>query len=517
MNIRNKLTFVIIAIILLLSLFVRVYRLDSVPPSLMWDEVSVGYNAWTIAHYLKDEWGNTLPLAFKSFEEYKMPVHIYITSMFTAILGLNEISTRLPSALFGVGNIALLFYLVRLIYKNNLVALLAGFMLALSPFNIHFSRFNHEANFALFFLMLGLIFFMKGVEKGRWIIAAAFISFIVSAASYNAAKIVAPTLVFILLFLYANNILRRWKAFIFPLTLFVICLSVIFIHPGLSGKNRASQVPMVSLEQGIKNYTQYFSWNYLFEKGDRNPRLSMQSGGVFYPIEAAFLLVGLVSLLLSRQRFSYFILSWAFLAPIPGSLFGGTGEIPHSGRAMFMMGSWTLVSACGFFRLISILKNKKLQLAILTIGVILVSYFATLYLNGYFNNFSNRYAIDWQYGMKQIAVHLKKNPEYENVFITDTRSQPYIFLLYYLNTPLSDFRETVEYNTKEDRSSNLVARYGRYNFGNWNKIESQPLPSTLYILTPSEYDGLRHRALFQVKEKISYPNGTDAFYLVSLY
>src|SRR3989338_3950540 len=80
-----------------LSLLVNLYRISEVPPSLSWDEASVGYDAYAISIDGKDQWGEKFPLAFKSFEEYKYPFNIYSTSLFVSIFGLSEFSVRAQS------------------------------------------------------------------------------------------------------------------------------------------------------------------------------------------------------------------------------------------------------------------------------------------------------------------------------------------------------------------------------------------------------------------------------------
>src|SRR3990170_8844291 len=96
----HTLLFLIISIALLL----RVYGLSRYAPGISWDEAAVGYNAYTISHWFRDEWGKLLPITFKSFEDYKNPVHIYLTAPFVLTFGLNEFTTRIPSAIFGVLN-----------------------------------------------------------------------------------------------------------------------------------------------------------------------------------------------------------------------------------------------------------------------------------------------------------------------------------------------------------------------------------------------------------------------------
>ena len=49
-------------LILALAAFLRFYKIGQVPPSLNWDEVAIGYNAYSILKTGKDEWGVPFPL-----------------------------------------------------------------------------------------------------------------------------------------------------------------------------------------------------------------------------------------------------------------------------------------------------------------------------------------------------------------------------------------------------------------------------------------------------------------------
>ncbi len=63
--------------VLVTSFILRFYRVTEDPPSLNWDEVSIGYNAYSILKTGKDEWNQPFPVHFKSYGEYKLPVQIY--------------------------------------------------------------------------------------------------------------------------------------------------------------------------------------------------------------------------------------------------------------------------------------------------------------------------------------------------------------------------------------------------------------------------------------------------------
>jgi len=88
-------------LIFFLGFILRFWQLGVNPPSLDWDEASLGYNAYSLFTTGKDEYGNPWPLSIRSFNDYKPPLYTYLTILPVALTGLNEFSTRFISALFG--------------------------------------------------------------------------------------------------------------------------------------------------------------------------------------------------------------------------------------------------------------------------------------------------------------------------------------------------------------------------------------------------------------------------------
>lgn len=513
----KKLTLVILAVIFLLAAGLRFYKLGQVPPSLSWDETAVGYNAWTILYWAKDEWGRSMPLVFKSFEDYKHPVHIYLTVPTVAIFGPNEIGVRASSAFFGFLNVVLIFFLARKILKSDTFGLLAAFFLAISPYNIHFSRFNHELNFAVFFFMLGLYLILKGIQERNYYLILGFASLGLDLLTYHSAKAVVPSIFLLLIIIYFKDFLQAKKYFLWGLAAFSFFVSLLFIEPQLLGLARLGQTSAQgerTIQAIFKKYATHFSYSFLFEKGDPNPRLSPQTG-TFYKPDMVFLAVGLLYLLWGilkhGKREFIIILAWALVAPIPAAV---TSEVPHAARAMFMTGSWHLISALGAYTIINSLRNRYLKVlaGLLIVGVLGVS--LVRFLEYYFDGYAKRYAIEWQYGMKQIVEYVKKHPEYIAVFTTPERQQPYIFYLFYYPIPLPTYLGTVRYNNTISRPANTVDSFSDFHFV-WDPIESAPTPGVLYVVTPAQYTGLRYTLLFDTVYAVKYPNGTDAFFLVT--
>ena len=177
----------VFACVVFLAIFLRFYQLGVNPPSLDWDETSIGYNAYSILHTGKDEYGNRLPLSFRSFDDYKPPILIYLTVPSVAIFGLTELAVRLPAAVFGVIGVIAVYFLVKELLQSKSgkktitpevqqsIAFLALIFLAISPWHLQFSRAAFEGNIGLTFLLLALIFFLK---RGRRHITIFFFSFL---------------------------------------------------------------------------------------------------------------------------------------------------------------------------------------------------------------------------------------------------------------------------------------------------------------------------------------------------
>ena len=93
-------TKILLSVIILLAASLRFIALDKIPVSPYWDEVAIGYNAYSIAHTGKDEYGKWFPLLFASYNDYKMPGEIYLSIIPISLFGLNVFSTRFISAFF---------------------------------------------------------------------------------------------------------------------------------------------------------------------------------------------------------------------------------------------------------------------------------------------------------------------------------------------------------------------------------------------------------------------------------
>ncbi|MCL5019220.1 MAG: phospholipid carrier-dependent glycosyltransferase, partial [Patescibacteria group bacterium] len=125
----------IFLIIIVLSFFLRTYKISDYPPSLNWDEVSHGYNAYSILKTGNDEWGTAFPLIFRAYGDYKLPLYVYLTAISELFFGLNPFSVRFISALSGTGLVVLAYLLTKKLTKDSVFSLTAAFLTSVSPWS----------------------------------------------------------------------------------------------------------------------------------------------------------------------------------------------------------------------------------------------------------------------------------------------------------------------------------------------------------------------------------------------
>lgn len=137
--IKQNIFKIVLLLILVLSFFLRTYKINTNPPSLDWDEASIGYNAYSLLKTGADEYGYKLPLSIRSFGDYKPPVYIYLDVPSVAFFGLNETGVRFPSALFGFLSVLVIYLLVKEVFdtwdsdKKEKLALTAAFFWECRP------------------------------------------------------------------------------------------------------------------------------------------------------------------------------------------------------------------------------------------------------------------------------------------------------------------------------------------------------------------------------------------------
>ena len=84
------------------------------PPSPSLDEVSIGYNAYSILTTGKDEYGYRLPLLLRAYDDWRPSMYVYIVIPFVKFMGLSSLAVRFPSIILSLFAVYLMFRLGKL-------------------------------------------------------------------------------------------------------------------------------------------------------------------------------------------------------------------------------------------------------------------------------------------------------------------------------------------------------------------------------------------------------------------
>ncbi|MDO8639255.1 MAG: phospholipid carrier-dependent glycosyltransferase [Candidatus Daviesbacteria bacterium] len=456
----------LLVFICIFFLFTRIYKISGIPVSVYWDEASIGYNAYSISTDLKDEWGKFLPIHFRAFGEFKLPVYIYAAAPFVKVLGLNAFSLRLPSVLFSLGVVILTYFLAKKLSGNANVGVLSSFFVSISPWFFIFSRTGYEATAGLMFYLFGIYLFL--FNKKTWYIFFSIVSFILSAYSYNSFRIIIPLTLPMLVLLEFEK-LKETKVFPLILSFLIIVLSIIPIYRIYKYDSGASRIQAVAASNDtfFKNYLSHFDPKFLILSGDKNLRSQQIGFGQLYLPELILLPLGILYLIKSKSKYKLLPIILLILGPIPAAI---TKESPHALRAISVVPFISIISATGVTALGVWIKKVRI------INIVIVLIFFVLFTN-YFLNFLNIYpsqsAKDWQYEYKKIYTDYgDKFDKYDRILISDKYAQPYIFTLFYLKYDPDKFRQEVVRNSVDQWGFSTVKEFGKFEFGKFPEIVS---------------------------------------------
>src|SRR3989344_6498085 len=194
----------IIISIITVAILLRFINLASIPVGFNDDEAAFGYNAYSILKTGMDEWGRFLPFpAFESFGDWKLVVYLYLTAISQFFFGLNEFATRFPSALFGVFAVMATYLLSKELFDKK-VALLAAFLLAISPWHIVASRNAFESDLLVFFITISTYFFLVGLKNKKYI-TFSFLGFVISFYVYRSAWVFLPLFISVVIYSFRQQ------------------------------------------------------------------------------------------------------------------------------------------------------------------------------------------------------------------------------------------------------------------------------------------------------------------------
>ncbi len=484
----------------------RVYHVNINPPALSWDEVSIGYNAYSILKTGKDEHGRFLPLdTFIGYGDYKPPLAVYITVPFIALIGLNDLAVRLPSSLFGGLTVLATFFLVKELCNlgkeklpSEWLALVTCAILAFSPWHINLSRGGFEANIALFFVVIGVWLILScRAHPERWTIA--WLPFVATIYTFNSTRYFSIFFGMILVAFMYQEIQKHGKQFfIGGIIAFIAILPIlphllspearirfnevnIFTDPSVvklsnerierDGGSFLSKMVNNRRVGYARSFLVHFLDNvqpdFLFVKGDGNPKFSIQDVGQLYLFEAPFFAIGMVALFMEAPSLAALLLLWIIAAIIPAAT---ARETPHALRILDSLPTWHIYVAFGIYyvcRFFKKIMEKREILYKFFVGSIIVLYGfgISYYLHNYYVHYPREFSGEWQYGYREALRRIAGiSARYDKIVMTDSIGRPYMYTLFYTKTDPNILLKTKN-AAFDDAGFYHVYGFSKYRFG----------------------------------------------------
>ena len=487
-----------LAIILGLSLFLRVFLWDFVPARLTVDEMSIGYNAYSILETGKDEWGRKFPLVFEAFGDFKLPLYIYLSIPFIAGMGLTMTSVKMVSLISGLVFVISVYVISNQLFSKKRIAWIAGLLAGISPWAVHLSRQGLESNLALALFSAGLAVFLCSLsnKKKKWLMIVSGILLGLTFYAYVAYRMMVTLVVgLMVLYFWKNNkeIMRKFLVG-FVISILPLLPSIfsdsgiarakhvsIFTDPGIVSsvnENRSFcylvnpklttvcrvlfNKPQEILDRFVKNYVSFLSPEFLFLTGDINEYLGSPGYGEYFWFMLVFLLVGVFEWVKKRDSKYKFILGVGLVAPVAGAIAGSAQMV----RGSMLLLPLTLILGYGVNVVIEKVKKLKGSFVCFSVGLMAMGFFVMVYYVNYFVIYPTKYDSAAYQMPLQVTEYLKENEgEFDLVYINDYFSDAHMAVAYFLKLNPTWYQQNVVRPGGDNFGFSHPVSMGKYVFG----------------------------------------------------
>jgi Dolichyl-phosphate-mannose-protein mannosyltransferase len=496
--------------------------LDKIPNGFFCDEAEIGLESQRLATDLLPR--GQVPLFYNQLGCAVGALPLYSTAPLISLLGLNEVAVRLSSGLCMLASFVVLYWgLNRKVGAGN--ARLATLLFALTPAIIHIGRVNIGHAPSLLFMISGLTLFSTARDKNNLLLAGlAGLLIVVSAYGYLGYLVAAPLVIFCLCLselIFNRRALARCRPALVLLVVAVIAYGPILntaLHEPAFWNRWAGKAPGdasagAAITRMAQNYLKYYSPDYLFLSGEVPPpdvpitRDAVTGSGVLLAVTLPLLAAGLVSLprkLRSQdgRTFAPFVLL-LFLYPLPDLLTTRSGHPPYTFSVFTTLLFIPYIVAVGLDGVEDFVTSHirtralgrgayhaafmpLLTAAVMGSGV----YFTLVTYRHYPLTASDMWG--WQYGPRDmIGYFVLHAAEYDEFYIQRAFNSPEALLEFYIQDP---------------------AVRQKAHIGGLEKLD--PGKKQLFGVSRATFDKLQIERRLLTRSVITYPDGSDAYYLV---
>jgi hypothetical protein len=329
---------ILLCMILTIGIFARLWEFRAVPPGLNPDEASIGLEGYDIYKFGMDRNGMSYPVYLISWGSGANALYAYLAIPFIALGGLDATSIRFPMILSGILSLPLLFISSKQLLGEKF-ALIATFLMAISPWHIINSRWAVESNILPFFFLAGFTCLVLSAPKNNWFLVSC-ICFALCLYTYGTAYMGVPVFLFLTLpaLFLAGRVTKRqivlglsiFLLFVLPILIFIAIntLRLDTLHIGMITIPRLpvqaryeamaaifGDTPMQSMGTNLITMSKL-----LWTQADAYPWNHVEPFGYFYRYTLPFTVSGLLLTIPTKFNQEYRVERWMIFSWMAASI-----------------------------------------------------------------------------------------------------------------------------------------------------------------------------------------------------
>lgn len=451
----------------------RIIGLGDIPIGINVDEAGIMQDAYCIANYGTDRFGNNNPVYMINFGGGQSALYTYIAAFLINIFGYNLTVIRIPALIFSI--IYLIFaFLITKDFKNKKIAILVELIAVIVPWHFMQSRWALDCNLMSAMLLVSIYVLIKSKRKLGYVLAG--ILFGISLYTYALSYIIIPIIILLLvgymLYIKKIKILDVVCLFI-PLIIIAIPLLLnILVNMGLIQEIKLSWISVlklyvfrvneVNLNQIGHNFIEMFKCMFGYDYNDFN---AFPSFGTLYYISIPFAIIGfyesiksMINSIKTKELGIDIVMLINFIAVfICGILIEPS---VYRINPIFISVIYYIALGIDF-----VSKDKKyIFYGVITVYILFFVAFLTYYFGVYGKENKNR---SFNHTTIEVTQYIENNEKFDGkiINIRTKAIQPYIYTLIANQTSPEEFAEN-----RVMKAS--VYGYGRYIFFNDNINEN---------------------------------------------
>lgn len=488
----------------------RIWGFGRIPGGLNQDELAAGYESFSLLVSGSDKWGNPWPVYFPAWGSGQNVLLSYIQIPIIAIFGLNTVSLRLPSLIFGLLLMPLAYLLSKRFFDKQ-TALVSMLLVAILPWPIIISRWALESNLLPFFILLGVYClslawdfktgqnnlsdnsktWLSSFKDSNWWPVLGLIPLAIAVYAYALGFFLVTFFLGLLLILNYKHklkpklslVIKGLVPFFVIITPFIIFFLKNYVFHSNLGLNVSLPftIPLLGVnrvDQISVNYVETLAGNMYFLIGGFVDTILWNNDPSFLPLGLAifpFLIFGIYAIIKQSNWRENVILIW-FLAFLPILLM-----IPmNTNRANSFLLAIILITSFGIVSFVNSIKDSKTAkfafIAIITWIVLYSSAFVVNYLYLYPKKSAEGFNSKVDVAMD---VAEKNSRDGEKIYLTQEVSINYLYPIFYKKVDPRDFR----------KDSAIEYKDGNYNVYHWQnyyfdrkKLDLKPGESFVFIV-----------------------------------